>query len=252
LFGAPDLEAWRSIRGTFPATGRPDIPESLRPIRSNDFGGRKHGIRVEHMHKVEPIHHELDRLMDQVEGLRPHAYAGNVPIGEYNRADTAVTTLDDLNQELTDRFKESIANSYPGYNPFDVNQRNTSLTPDGRLVVHDGGAIVGRNEPIDPFPSASRPPEDLVKQVIASGGPDYVRRMLEEEARNWRPGRSGVPAFSREGKPEDVMAERAELLSLLRSFSAKYGHLLGKKAVRSRAVDSPSKPFAGLGFLMSP
>jgi hypothetical protein len=218
---------------------RPRIKASLMPLRSNDFGG----ITVEHMHHVTPLTSGIEDLDDRLGNLFPHLQNDPAAVTKWNVANKLLENTMEINEQIAHKLKRRITRDYPYLNPFDVHPGNVSITPGGKLTIHDAGAVLARNPEqagIRGYPTAARPDEDMIRQVLAQNSPQRIQEILETLAFQG-PGKQGVlpPEFVRvpvvggqglRQRVTDPLAARAENIKAIENFLNRYADLLEQPA----------------------
>jgi hypothetical protein len=228
--------------------GRPNIPETLRPIRSNQFGKDVAGaLTVEHMPKVSPLDKTYYDVLSKASSLEDLEQLSPAELGLIRNVREHIEIIDD---ELSRQLRTSIKNANPNLSPFDVRPANVSVASPGKLVIHDSGAIAPANEEMmkwmlmhPAFPTATRPNPDLLAELLSQNAHLANREgmfsvagdpaMLARQGVEARPlerygsiiGRN--PGFPTRGIA-DPLGYKDELISEINKLAEKYADLIGQ------------------------
>lgn len=234
-FGEPASRLRRA--GITPPIGRPDIQEMLRPHRSNVYGGEHHGVRVEHMPLVDPLHDENYRLWDYFNHI---SRQGAMPASEQAHLEALLSQNEMIGEGLGHKMRQHIGQTYSGLDPYDVRGANVARTAAGNLAIHDAGAIRPMNPQalrenmhgLQGYPTAPMPSRGARHELLREGSPEELRRVLEELAAAGTQGQ-GVPAPSYVGLGDaggpmiqNPLGVHGQNLAEIRDFLSRYAHLL--------------------------
>lgn len=236
-----DEGMWGSS-GVWPSTGRANIPEVLNPIRSNRFGSMEHGFNVEHLNEVHPLdtnYNEMSRALEAIgEQMNPPRFRGGYEMaGHLNDVHRINENLQKLMKSQFSRPEQFHGDIRPHLSPWDVRIPNLSLTPQGTLVIHDGGAVAGSNLSVLPFPTASQPTPELLNRAMELGAPHAVRDAITRALGEGAPGGLDVPDMLSDvlGPIHEPLAKRQTAIQAIEQFIKDHTHLLEEAMARGTA-----------------
>lgn len=249
-FNASGDHSYHMRTGQWPSTGRLDAPEMLRPIRSNQFGDMEKGLVAEHMHQVTPLFQQRANLDGNLSDILSTLPTGSSPEGYgMRRQIDSIKEIDNvLARHMSDRLTTNHGLTGDQLSPWDVTPSNLSLTPQGKLVIHDSGAVTGSNSSILPFPTPAQPSEEMIRSLMGMGSPHAVRDAMSQSLT--APSHSGIDIptelldRSSGMVHRDLLPKRQAAIKALEDYIRDHQHVI--EQARGRQASTPNDILAAV------